>query len=318
MNARLLLPLLSLTACAPLAEAPPLLSEAPSTPGRDAFFTSLLAADYAAVDDTIELLTQEYLDGDDISTATLGFAHAWRLSESSRLEDGPARVIESADLAVRYFSEASEAFPDDARLRGFLGSFKQAQGSIHGHSDLQTEGWCDQGGAAQDWPEWGLFTRAYGLVTLDPSEQRYQDGIGFLWKNVDVCIDGSMDRADFDYLPYVEGVQTDADDRNRRACANTNVVPFNTEGFFLIFGDMLAKAGELEDAAVMYETALDIPNPAEWPYRGLTEDRLDRLQDLPDAFAVNLERGDAVDPAVTTIFRGPYNCSVCHEGSDAE
>ena len=52
------------------------------------------------------------------------------------LKMAAARVIESADLAVRYFTESSEALPDDPRLIGFLGSFKQAQGAIHNRPDL--------------------------------------------------------------------------------------------------------------------------------------------------------------------------------------
>ncbi|MCP4503483.1 MAG: hypothetical protein GY822_26425 [Deltaproteobacteria bacterium] len=311
----LLLLLAFSAACFPLEEAPALLSGAPSTPGRDAFFVAFYAGDYDALDEIIELLTREYLDGDDISTATLGFAHAWRLAESSRNSEGPARVIESADLAVRFFEESSEVFPNDARLRGFLGSFKQASGSIHGHDDLKTEGWFDQQGAAQDWPEWGYFTQAYGLVTLEPSETRYNDGIELYWKNIDACIDGSIDRNNFDYLPYVEDVQNDSDERDSRACGNSEVVPFNTQGFFLIFGDMLAKGNQLEDAEKMYQTALDIPSDEAWPYRELTENRLETLSDLPNAFAKDVERGSEVNPYKTTIFSGPMNCVACHEGA---
>ena len=78
----------TLMACTPMAEPPPLLSAAPSTPGRDAFYAGLKAGDYSSLEDTIEGLTREMLEGDDISTATLGFAHAWRLAEASRLEEG--------------------------------------------------------------------------------------------------------------------------------------------------------------------------------------------------------------------------------------
>ena len=41
---------------------------------------------------------------------------------------------------MRYFTESSEALPDDPRLIGFLGSFKQAQGAIHNRPDLQRKG----------------------------------------------------------------------------------------------------------------------------------------------------------------------------------
>lgn len=298
--------------CAPLSEPPPLLSEAASTAGRDAFFTAFQSADYDALDNAIELLTREYLDGDDVSTATLGFAHAWKLAESGRVEEGPARVIESADLAVRYFTESSEALPDDPRLKGFLGSFKQAQGSIHNRPDLQTEGWFDQKKAVRDWPEWGLFTQAYGLITKEPDEKRYQQGIDLLWENIDKCVDSKVDREKFDYLADFDVVQQDDDLRNLRACGNTDVAPYNTQGFFLVFGDFFAKAGDLEQASVMYGTAIDLPGSETWPHLDLAEQRIVDLEQLPDWFAEVPERGTQVDATQTTIFSGPHNCAVCH------
>ena len=305
------------TGCAPLSEPPPLLSSSPQTEGRAAFFTAFRDADYEAVEHSIELLTREYLDGDDISTATLGFAHAWRLAESGRMEDGSARVIESSDLAVRYFMEASESFPKDPRLKGFLGSFKQAQGSIHGRPELQTQGWFDQGSAVQDWPEWGLFTRAYGLVTKEPEDGRFKDGVSFLWRNLDECIDGKIDRTAFDYLIHFEAVQQDDDLRNQRACGNTDVAPYNAQGFFAVFGDMLAKSGDLDMASVMYTTAADLPGSDSWPYAQLVQQRLNDLAQLPEFFSSTPERGTLADATRSTIFSGPYNCAICHAHHDS-
>ena len=303
-------------ACAPLSEPPALLSEGEQSEGRTSFFQAFQQADYSSLDESIELLTREYLDGDSKSTATLGFAHAWRLAESGRVEDGPARVIESADLAVRYFYESSQEFPTDPRLKGFLGSFKQAQGSIHGHPELQKEGWFDQKDAVRDWPEWGLFTQAYGLITKSPDESRYQKGIELLWHNIDECIDGKIDRNDFDYRSLFDQVQEDSDPRNYRACANTTIVPYNVQGFFTVFGDFYAKANDLENAARMYETALELPGADTWPYHNLAEQRLLDLEELSQWFSHEPERGTQIDARNTTIFSGPYNCSVCHANND--
>ena len=274
----------------------------------------LKGGDYSRLEDTIESLTREMLEGDDISTATLGFAHAWRLAEASRLEEGSARVIESADMAVRYFTESSEALPNDPRLKGFLGSFKQALGAIHDRPEYQREGWFDQKKAVRAWPEWALFTQAFGLITLDASDSRYKKGIGFMWRTVDLCVDGTVDRDPFDYTPYFAQVQTDTDARNQRACGNTDVVPYNAQGFFMVFGDLLAKAGNTEDAKVMYETAQTLPGSDTWPFRSLVDQRLVDLQDLPNIFAISPEQGAQADPERSTVFHGPYSCVVCHQG----
>lgn len=303
--------------CGRLSEPPPLLSEAEGTLGRQAFFSALLKADYDQVDNSIELLTREYLEGDVLSTATLGFAHAWRLGEAGRVEDGSARVIESADLAVRFFTEASEDLPDDPRIVGFLGSFKQAQGAIHGRPELQTEGWFDQGKAVRAWPEWGLFARAYGLVTMNPEERRYKEGIELLWQNLEECIDDSIDRDDFDYRRHFDDVQHDQNQLNARACGNSAVVPYNAQGFFLVFGDMLAKAGELEMAKDMYNTSMGLPGSETWPYQWLVEHRIDDLSQLPSWFSEAPDRSTQANPTRTTTFSGPYNCAVCHAIEDS-
>lgn len=312
-----LVPAVWAAGCA-LSTPPPLLSAEPTSPGREAYFAALAAADYDALEPAIELLTREYLDGDDRSTAVLGFAHAWRLAESPRLEDPEARVIESADLAVRAFTEASEALPDDPRLVGFLGSFKQAQGSIHDRPELETEGWFDQKAAARAWPEWGRFTQAYGLVSKAPSHKRFDDGIDLLWANLDACVDDKVDRDAFDYRPLFDQVQSDDDPLNQRACGNTAVVPYNAQGFFVVFGDLLAKAGDTRAARGLYETALDLPGSETWPYAWLAQDRLESLSSLPDRFRQNPERGSTVDARDATVFSGPFSCTVCHAATAVE
>jgi len=299
-------------ACTPISDAPPLLSQAEGR-GRDAFFDVMSTGDYDRLDDAIETLTQEYLDGDPLSTATLGFAHAYRLSEAGRVDDAPARVIESADLAVRYFSEAHELLPGDPRIEGFAGAFKMAAGSIHGDQPLQKEGWFDAKRAATSWPQWGLFTRAYVLTGLDSSSNRFQKSIDFYYENVDVCAGEKLDRDAFDYRPYMPAVQSHSDPLIRRACGNTDVAPFNTEGFFLAFGDTLAKSGDLSAAKNMYEHGLDVPNDQGWVYESLALKRLADLDQLPTWFNEAIDPEQDADLARTTAFEGPYNCSICHQ-----
>ena len=43
--------------------------------------------------------------------------------------------------------------------------------------------------------------------------------------------------------------------------------PYNLQGFFMNFGDMLVKEGEPEIAREIYQTAMDHPDFETWPYK---------------------------------------------------
>ena len=125
-----------------------------------------------------------------------------------------------------------------------------------------------------------------------------------MWRNIDECIDGKIDRNDFDYRSLFDQVQEDSDPRNYRACANTTIVPYNVQGFFTVFGDFYAKANDLENAARMYETALELPGTDTWPYHNIAEQRLLDLEELSQWFSHEPERGTQIDARNTTIFSG--------------
>ena len=300
-----------LTACQ--SEPPPRLIDAEPSDGRDAFFEALDTGDYQQLDDIITTLTREHNDGDDHSTAVLAFAHAWRMSESPR-DPGNPRVVEHADSAVRYFEEAIERFPEDPRLLGFLGGFRQAVGTIHDEPNLRRKGWFEIAKSARQWPEWGLFTRAYVATQMDPSERRYKKALKFYWKNLDKCIEDKVDRDDFDFKAWHEASMADDDPWNWRACHNTDVAPHNVEGFFMAFGDMLAKGGDERNARIMYQAALEVPEADEWPYRHIAEARLENLAELEGWFNEEIDRSEEIDSNRVTMIQGAYGCTGCHQG----
>ena len=84
----------------------------------------------------------------------------------------------------------------------------------------------------------------------------------------------------------------------------------------MVFGDILAKSGDIDQAAVMYETARDLPDSTTWPYLALAEQRLGELEDLPTYFATPPEQGAQADASRATIFEGPYSCVLCHQSSE--
>ena len=304
--------LIGLSSCGPSAP-PPLLYDAPPSSGRTAYFDALWAADYAALDPVIDDLTAEAAGGDEVSQAVLGFAHAWKLSERRRLEVPDPAVVAHADLAVASFDRAVGLLPDDPRLVGFRGSFLQAQGSIWGDDALQRRGWFDTKEAARRWPEWGLFTQAYPLVTMDTDDRLFEKGIDLLWENLDACANEKVPRTDLDWAPYSDAL-ADADAFDRRACGNTEVVPYNVEGFFLIMGDHLAQSGDLDTARNLYQVALDHDADGAWPHRELAEGRLANLSRLPAWFSAEVDETVQGDAQEMTVFGGPVSCAVCHQG----
>ena len=75
------------------------------------------------------------------------------------------------------------------------------------------------------------------------------------WRNLDVCVGSSGPRESGLRALHAAG------DREgpKRVCWNSWIAPHNFEGFFLNFGDMLVKAGQLDTAVTMYRNAQHAP-----------------------------------------------------------
>ncbi|MEN0064924.1 MAG: hypothetical protein AAGA48_22455 [Myxococcota bacterium] len=304
-----LLVLAGLVACATRdATTPPLLHTASPSDGRDAYFEALGTADYDRLDGIIDTLQTEADAGDAVSLATLGFAHAWRLSEWRRRPDD-ANVTDHARWAMEAFDDAVDAVPDDARLVGFRGSFRQATGTIEERGGLVRRGWFDTVESARRWPEWGLFTQAYGLVTLEPETRRFEKGITLLWENLDECADTEVPRENMDWTVFADRID---DDFDVRACTNTPVAPHNIEGFFFVFGDFYAKKGDLANAKMMYENAVAMDDGT-WPWRTLTDHRLATLDTLPDRLNRTYDEDDRPTPEDMLVFGSIAGCTICHQ-----
>ncbi|MFK7926633.1 MAG: hypothetical protein AB8H79_00475 [Myxococcota bacterium] len=293
-------------------DVPERLYDAAPSDGRTQYFEALFSGDYDALDPIIDVLQRESADGDTTSTAVLGFAHGWRLSEFSRAPD--PSVVQHAQKAVDTFEIAIRASPHDSRLLGFQGAFRQAVGSIEGRASDQRKGWFETKRSTRRWPEWGAFTQAYGLVSLDPSHRLYPKAIELMWLTLDECSDTTVPRQDLDWLAH-SAVHPSVDEWDTRACLNTDVVEHNLEGFFLVFGDLYAKAGDVDKAKMMYDNALGIDPDATWPFRFVAQERLDALSSLPARFANQPAQVPSADPTQNLVFNGPISCAVCHQRS---
>ena len=70
-----------------------------------------------------------------------------------------------------------------------------------------------------------------------------------------------------DFSKYFEMESSEKRESYKRACWNSWIAPYNLQGFFRNFGDMLVKEGKPEIARKIYQTAMDHPDFETWPYK---------------------------------------------------
>jgi len=178
--------------------------------------------------------------------------HIWRISENARLAKVPASITDDAVLAHKYFGEASQLQPAEARYRGFLASSMLAEGNVHKDEALTRRGYYTLLDSVAAWPEFNLFTAGYVMSRQPAASARFKQAVEWQWQTLDLCTGAKIDRRDPDYAHYMQ-LETTAG--QKRVCWNSWIAPHNFEGFFLNMGDMLVKAGDWETAQKIYAAA---------------------------------------------------------------
>jgi hypothetical protein len=94
------------------------------------FWKTLHAGDYDNIGATLNALQEAYLadPSDAVTAAHIGWTHMWRLGERARLDNVPAVITDDAVLARRYFQEAVDLNPHEARYLGFFFASTLAEG----------------------------------------------------------------------------------------------------------------------------------------------------------------------------------------------
>jgi tetratricopeptide (TPR) repeat protein len=237
--------------------------------------------------------------------AHLGFTHAWALAESNRLENQTARVTDHSTLAVKYFQEAFDMHPEkEWRYYGFLTSMMMAEGSIHNDDKQIVEGYFKLKKSARKYPEFNLFTAAYTLAS-SPRKKDRDTALEMLWKNLDKCIDGKVDRENLDYTKYMHLKDTES---RKSTCWNTWIAPHNMEGFLLVLGDELLKRGDFETAIKVYKNAMLFEGYEQWGYKTHLENRIEEAE---------LAIGTRKIYKEMKLLK--YDrCMVCHQGKEMQ
>jgi tetratricopeptide (TPR) repeat protein len=273
------------------------------------FWRTLHGGAYEQIPQALIALKAAYLanPSDAVTAAHVGWMHIWRLAERVRLGSGAGPgITDDAMLARRYFEEAVRLDPREARYLGFYASALMTEGTIHRDEKLVRRGYFAMQDAVAAWPEFNYFTSGYSVSAQPHDSSRFREGLDAQWLNLDVCVGERIDRANPDYARYM---RLETKDGPKRVCWNSWIAPHNFEGFFLNLGDMLVKAGEPDRAVIMYRNAMLTPDYAQWPYKGVLEQRIAQATRNVEVF----RRKDPPRDGPAMMVRSTYACMGCHQ-----
>jgi hypothetical protein len=255
-------------------------------------------------------------------TADLGFVYLWRFSERGR-KPAVAGIENSIYLSNYYFREAINRNPHDPRLKGFQSATEICQGALSKDLNRIRIGYADGYAAIREWPQFNKFALSLVSSQLNKNSFLFRQAVGYQWELLDDCSCKSLEKKTVLDSPekvfpeLINEVKNTKDPLIKRACWNTEIAPHNFEGFLLNFGDMLVKAGKLEEARTIYSAARLSPSFAEWAYRDVLEERINDMNGNKKAFA---RRPDLLlDTDDRQIFiNSVFSCTACHRMSKAE
>lgn len=277
------------------------------------FWTTLHQGDYSNIPQAKKLLLAAYLQNpnDPKLAAHLGFLHIWQLAERARLSNNDPSIVNHAILANKYFGDAVELDPRDARYLGFWGVTHLVTGKIFADQRQQTKGYFILKKAIHAWPQFNYFTAGYPMSSLLANSKQFAQGLKWEWQNLDVCAQAKVDRNNPDFSPYMK---LETHHGPQRACWNSWIAPYNFEGFFLNMGDMLVKAGDWQTAIKIYNNAKLADNYISWPYKDILEARIQNAQ--ANVIAFNQSTEDQIlqaDKQKIIMFNSQFSCMACHQ-----
>jgi hypothetical protein len=271
-------------------------------------WVALSQGDYAAIDRVLTALHGAYLGdpADPTTAAHIGMTQLWRVSESARNGKPEPSALASMANARRFLDESVALDASDARRQGFRASARLAEGAMHRDANLQRQAAADLQDAVRAWPQFNLFVLARNLSGAPAGSKTLLRAIDALWQAQDLCIGGTLPRSEPDMKPYM-GLETR--EGLNRVCWNSAIAPHNFEGFFLEWGDLLVKSGEVALARKIYANAKHSPGYGAWPYRELLEARIRDADANVARFAAPAGAADHVPIGRAS----PIACVSCHQ-----
>lgn len=303
-----LLPLCATVACANTAGHDPTgkatQDPAPSSPTATAY-AALVRGDYGALPAVIAALDDAVVrDPKDESSAFFaGVMHLWRMTQ--RNDDPSYTASDFASDTQAAFADLDSARkldPRDPHAAAFYGIAEVNAGNLVGNQKPIDDGRQVLEDAVPLYPAYvhGVQALAFGALAKDhPDFPRAAEALA---ATVNACDPGA---ADAGTLSFTYSADVPAD--RRGACSDDGVVAHVWEGFWLTYGDIVAKQGDAAKAQVAYENAKNAPTYDRWVLTDVLEQR---LNDLDSRTKLYTDADPANDP--TTWMEEGHLCVGCH------
>lgn len=209
------------------------------------------------------------------------------VSDEARAEMAAANVAFASAVPLLW-DDAGER--GDSRVFGFASAAKYLQGLIENDDALRAEGLAELERAVEVNEFFNVFDYIPILQALPPGDpvfqQAYASFVTYLAK------------------PETLGCLV----TQPEICANAGFAPHNLQGSLTLFGDLYAKAGELEKAQNWYNLLPFFPDTATWKFAALSQDR---TANAAARVALYADADPSNDPPV--IGAGGEACASCHD-----
>jgi tetratricopeptide (TPR) repeat protein len=290
-----------------------------SISANDYFWDQFHQGNYDNIPTVLEKLTAAYLDNpNDIRTIThLAFTHMWAISEHDNRSN--PRIIEHATLAQKYFGESYRMNPRDTRVLSFLSSVKLVNGGISNDDGLLKDGYLNGIKAIREWKSFSAFSLGYTLSRLPHTAEKFQEALKLMGDIASGYADNfdPKSRATQQVISEMELLEN-ADISKDRVFKNSWIAPHNIEGVFMVYGDMLVKNGDWEDAIDVYKLAKFSEQYDSWDYKDVLESRIMNAEANVELFRKVIPRSQKAEIGKAMLIQTEISCRSCHQMSKAD
>jgi hypothetical protein len=177
----------------------------------------------------------------------------------------------------------------DSRVPGFAAAAKYMQGVVEDDSGLRAAGLADLERSIEVNSFFNVFDYIPVLQFLPPSDPLFQQGFAL-------------------FASYLENPETlGCVVSQPEICGNAGFAPRNLQGALVLFGDLYAKAGNLERADFWYTLGTALPDTASWSFLEILQDR---KANAAARVALYADADPSNDPPI--VGAGAEACSTCH------
>jgi hypothetical protein len=295
-----------------------------STVANESMWDALHLGNYDSIPSVLRSLEVAYeAEPHNVSvTAHLGFVHLWAFAERGRTFPNP-EITKHVYKSNRYFKEAVAMDPYDPRFKGFQSATQFCEAALDKNIFGIAKGYLKGKKAIREWPQFNAFALSLMESQGKKRSLMFREGLKYQWKLFDDCSCSKLteelilEKTDSVMTALVAELKASDDDLVQRACWNTWIAPHNLEGFLLNFGDMLVKAGRLEDAQKIYNAASYSPNFNDWVYKDVISDR---IKNVELNYVLFNRKADIFNASADgqIFINSDISCVSCHQMSQKE